>query len=74
MRWQIEAQEQKQREEDEINRGIMAVAKARLISVIMNPDDYLGCDLPNVPYGEYVTIYTLQFTIENEMAYSTLFL
>ena len=56
MRWQIEAQEQKQREEDEINRGIMAVAKARLISVIMNPDDYLGCDLPNVPYGKFVTI------------------
>ena len=54
MRWQIEAAEQKQREEDEINRELRAVAKARLIAVILNPDDYYGCDLPNVPYGQYI--------------------
>ena len=54
MKWQTEAAEQKQRLEDEINRELRAVAKARLIAVIMNPDSYYGCDLPNVPYGTYV--------------------
>lgn len=53
MRWQVEAAEKKQREEDEINRVIAEKAKERLIAVIINPDDYYGCDLPNVPYGKY---------------------
>ena len=52
MRWQVEAAEKKQREEDEINRVIAEKAKERLIAVIINPDDYYGCDLPNVPYGK----------------------
>ena len=52
MRWQVEAAEKKQREEDEVNRVIAEKAKERLIAVIINPDDYYGCDLPNVPYGK----------------------
>lgn len=50
-RWQVEAAEQKAREEEEVNRIIAAEAKKKLIEVIINPDNYYGHDLPNVPYG-----------------------
>ena len=50
-RWQVEAAEQKAREEEEANRIIAAEAKKKLIEVIINPDNYYGHDLPNVPYG-----------------------
>jgi hypothetical protein len=53
MRWQTEAAEKKQRLQDELIRVMRVEAEARIIVLILNPDDpdvFYGSELPNIPY------------------------